>query len=58
MDSEAKIILTVICHDCTPEQAAERIRQMPNPSHWAVSGYGEYEIAGAQVVRSPGSSGS
>lgn len=46
----AEIAVTVICYDCTPEQAAARMAErMPNDVAWYTVGDGEFEVTAARI---------
>lgn len=49
-ETTAEITITVVCHDCTPEEAAARMMtKMPDDPAWYSVGGGEFEIHDAWV---------
>lgn len=48
----ARIVVTVDCYDCAPEDVAARMaKQMPDDLAWySIGSDGEFEIIGAQVA--------
>ena len=51
-EQQAKVLVTIVCYDCTPEEAAEKMADHPQDLTWSTTKHGEFEIIDAAVAPS------